>query len=111
MTPYILGTIAAFIASVSHIILKIGANKKKLVKGFSYFINFHTVTGYFLMFLSTLLNLYVFNKLDLKLAFLFFPLTYILVFILSILILKEKASSKKIISYLIILAGIIVFNS
>jgi drug/metabolite transporter (DMT)-like permease len=95
---------------IAQIILKRGANKKANSKVLNFFINPYTISGYFLMFSVTLINLFIFKHLDLKFAIVFLPSTFILVLLLSKLILKEKLSKKNLLSYIMIISGIIIFN-
>lgn len=107
---FTLGIFASVIAAVSHVILKKGADKKAGKKTIFFFLNWYTVLGYGLMFGSTLMNLHVFKFLELKYAFLFYPITFVLVFILSIFLLKEKVTKRKLLSYCLIVLGIFIFN-
>lgn len=111
MIKYILiGFIGVIVAAVAQIILKYGATSKANSKTLAFFINFYTISGYFLMFVVTLINLFIFRFLDLKYALIFLPSTYILVLLFSKIFLHEKFTKKNIISYSLIILGIIVFN-
>lgn len=107
---FIIGYIGVILAAVAQIILKFGAIRKKTGTKLAFFLNIYTIIGYFIMFLVTLLNLYILRFLDLKYVLIFLPSTYILVLLFSRIILKERIDKKNILSYLIIIVGIIVFN-
>jgi uncharacterized membrane protein len=111
MFNYILiGLLGSILATVSQLILKVGAKKRANSNRLRFFINPYTVVGYFLMLVVTLLNLYVFKFLDLKYALIFLPTTFILVLLFSTLILKERLINKNITGAFLIILGIIVFN-
>lgn len=111
MVSYIfMGFVAVVLASFAQLILKFGANKMRGVSGIAYYLNWHTVLGYFLMFLATLVNLFVFSKLDLKFALFFFPFNHIVIFLFSVLILKEEFNRKSLLGYAFVLLGMFVFS-
>lgn len=106
----IIGFVGVLVAAVAQIILKRGAERKSDSKKIHFFINLYTISGYFMMFLVTLVNLFIFKYLDLKYALIFLPSTYVLVLLFSRIFLKEKFSKKNILSYSLVIIGIIVFN-
>jgi len=107
---FFIGFIGVFLTALSQIILKLGAIKNASGSFIYFLINPYTIIGYTLMFLVTLINLYIFKVLDLKFALVFLPSSYILVLIFSVLILKEKIKKEKMVQYAIVMAGIILFN-
>jgi len=107
---FIIGYIGVILAAIAQIILKYGALRNVKSNRIHFFLNSYTIAGYFIMFVVTLLNLYILRYLDLKYVLIFLPSTYLFVLLFSWIILKEKFSKKNIISYVLILGGIIVFN-
>ena len=111
MLKYIaIGYIGVLLAAVAQIILKYGAIKKAHKGLLSFFVNIYTIIGYGLMLGITLINLYIFRFLDFKYVLILLPSTYVLVFLFSALILKEKIDRRKLLQYGIVLIGILVFN-
>lgn len=100
----ILFIISIGIASYSQILLKKGSNKKNI------YINVYTIIGYLLMLGSTVLTLITYKYINLSLGQLLQSLSFIFVTFLSLLLLKEKISKKKIIGIIIIIIGIVIFN-
>ncbi len=101
----------AFVASVmtgiSQVLLKKGANKEGNIK---IFFNFFTLTGYFVFFIITLMNLFVYKKLELKYSVIFMPLGFVFVMFFSVLLLKEKISKRKLLGIFVIILGVYIFN-
>ncbi|MBQ8092000.1 MAG: multidrug ABC transporter [Clostridia bacterium] len=110
-TQAVLAVLAAvFIASVSQLLLKAGANKSypTLIRQY---LNPYVVFGYALMVLSTLLFILAYHLgLGYKYGPVFEALAYPLILVFSFLFLKEKLTVKKIAGNLIIVAGIILFH-
>lgn len=111
MLNYILiGILGSILASISQLILKNGAVKKKNNSKLVFFINSYTIIGYGLFLIVTLINLYIFKYLDIKYSLIFLPTTFILVQLLSLIFLKERLKKKYVFGFVIILLGIIIFN-
>lgn len=104
---FLLAFLSSIFTGVSQVLLKLGA---KQGKGIKIFINIYTIIGYFIFFLITLVNLYVYKFLEMKYAVIFMPLGFLFVIIFSLIILKEKISKNKIIGILFIIIGVIIFN-
>ncbi|WP_028544006.1 EamA family transporter [Paenibacillus taiwanensis] len=94
--------------SVAQVFLKLGAvqNKSTFLK----IINLHTIVGYSLFFLATLLSVYSLKFISFKELTVIISLNYVVTLLLSILILKEKFTGRKVLSTLLIVFGVIVFN-
>jgi drug/metabolite transporter (DMT)-like permease len=107
---FLIGYIGVLLTAIAQIILKFGAIKKVNNGFLTFFINVYTFLGYGLMFGITLINLYIYRYLDIKYSLIFLPSTYILVFLFSSVILKEKIDRSRAIQYGIILLGVIIFN-
>ena len=73
------------------------------------YLNVYVISGYGLMFISSLLSVLAFKGLDYKFASVIDSFGYILVLVLSYLFFKEKLTKNKIIGSSIILIGIIIF--
>lgn len=96
------------LASVSQIILKIGAAKPHRNLFFEY-CNPPVILGYGLMVLSTVLTVVAFAHTSFKNAPVIEALGYVFVLVLSRAFLKEKITPKKLAGNLLILLGIAVF--
>lgn len=105
-----IGYIGVMVAALAQVLLKVGAKRNSNRHFIWLFLNGYTVTGYFMIFCVTLLSLYIFRYLDLKYALIFLPSTYIMVFIFSYLLLREKITRIKLLQYSIVVLGIVIFN-
>ena len=108
---YLVAAIAALITAFSQLALKLGAlygNKKNSV--LRSYLNPYTIIGYFLLFVVTLLSVYVFKYIDLKVSVVLLPMTFVFVTLLSFGVLKERFSRNNYIGSAIILIGIVVFS-
>ncbi|MGG1637089.1 EamA family transporter [Paenibacillus sp. NRS-1760] len=101
--------ILVLINSFAQILLKIGATKvgKKV---FFLRISPETIFGYLLFFIATLLSVYLLKFIEFKSLTLVIALNYVGTLVFSNLILKEKYTKIKVISTILIIAGVIVFN-
>lgn len=103
---YVLGVL---IASGAQIILKLSARKKydSIIREY---INVYVIIGYFMFFLSTIINIFALSKIDLSLGAALEALGYVFVAILSFAILKEKSTLKQMVGYVCIIVGVVVFS-
>lgn len=109
MIEYWLALIGSVVvASISQMLLK----KAALIEYENHikeYINVWVITGYFFMFLSTMLSIFAFTKLEYKNGAIIDSLGYVLVMILGRAIYKENITRNKIIGIIIILLGILIF--
>ena len=96
--------VSVFVASLSQILLKISANKTYRDRLHEY-LNPYVITGYGLLFLSTLLTMVALKKVPLSLSS-----SYIFVSLMGYLVLKERFTKRKLLGLLVILVGILVFS-
>jgi drug/metabolite transporter (DMT)-like permease len=108
---FLMAFLAVILTAFAQVLLKAGANRNKhhnnLVK--QYF-NIYVISGYGLFLLTTVLSVYAYRILPLKYAIIFLPFTFIFVILFSIFFFKEPLAKRQIISFLIILTGIIIYN-
>lgn len=99
---------SVILSSVSQILLKISARKAhgSFLKEY---LNPLVMIGYGLMVAATLTTIAAYQGMDYKNGPVIESLGYILVMVLSYFLLKEKVTLKKIIGYVMILAGVVVF--
>ena len=107
---YLYASIAVVLTAISQILLKVGADKTKSLKIIRRYLNYYVISGYLIFLVVTLINLYAYKYLPIKMAVIFLPFTFILVAVFSFLLLKEKMSKKHLISSLIIITGVIIYN-
>lgn len=98
----------AFLTAVSQLLLKQSASQEHR-NLLSEYLNWHVILAYAIFFGVLLANTYAYTKVDMKYGSIIDTLAYVFVFLLSIFILKEKASRKKLIGNLLIIAGIIIY--
>lgn len=97
------------IASFSQILLKIGANRPH-VSFLKDYLNVPVISGYALMFVSTLAAMLAYRGLSMMTVPIIEAIGFILVPILSRLFFKEKITKEKLIGIAIIAAGIVIYN-
>lgn len=102
-------TILILINGFAQILLKIGATTSRRTIPFTN-MSVHTAGGYFLFFISTILSVYLMQRINFKSFTLVIALNYVVAFILSVLILRENCSKQKVISTIFIVVGVIIFN-
>jgi len=107
----IIAFIAVILTAFAQVLLKAGANRNKhhnqLIKQY---INSYVISGYGLFLFVTVVNVYAYRILPLKYAIILLPFTLIFVTLFSMLFFKEALTTRQIISFLIILTGIIIYN-
>ena len=108
MIYYFIMVLSVLIASISQIILKIGANKKydSLTREY---LNFYVIGGYSLLILSTIITIIAYKGISYTSGPMIESLGYIFVLTLSYFVLKEKITKQMIIGNILIIIGIIVF--
>lgn len=101
---------AVFIASFAQILLKISANKRYKSTLYEY-LNMRVISAYFMVFVSLLLTIYAYRRIELRFTPMLDALAYIFVPGLSVLILKERLNIKKKIGIVIIVIGMVLFGA
>lgn len=98
---------AVLIATLAQVLLKKAAS----CKGASFlkkFFNPRVLFAYFLMFLSTFINLFAFRHLDLRYAPAIGATGFVMVFFLSFLCFGEKPTVRKLLGTSLIIAGVLI---
>lgn len=101
--------ILVLVNSCAQLLLKIGSSKKSITKTVIK-INIQIISGYLLLFISTIISVYLLNFINFKSLTIVIALNYVSTLILSNLVLKEKYTKQKIVSTIIIVFGVITFN-
>lgn len=93
------------IVSIAQVMLKKGAIGKTI---YGIPLNLKISSGYLLLLISTLLNVYALQEIPLKKVTILLPLTFIFIGIFSKFILKEHFSISMLIGYIFILSGVYI---
>lgn len=111
LTPqicYAAAIIAAFVTALSQILLKTQANTTGSKGFFSKFLNVRVVVSYGLLFLTLAINQVALRYVPLSVMPCITATSFVWVFVMGALILKEKVSARKAIGVAIIIAGVII---
>lgn len=107
-SSYLLAFFAVFVASVSQILLKKSAkieHKHWIYK----FLNWRVIVGYALLFATTIINVFAYRGIELKVTPMIEATGIIWVTLLAVFFLEEKPSRRSIASIAVTIIGIIVF--
>ncbi len=96
------------LTAVSQVLLRSGARNKSSLLGS--FLNPHTIVGYGLFLLVTVLNVYAMQVIPLKTVTAWISMTYVATMILSRWVLKEELNGRMVAGAGLIVAGIVVFS-
>ena len=108
---YVAAVIAVLITAFAQLFLKLGAMYGKSNNSLLHsYLNPHTIFAYSLLLLASLLNIYAYKYINLKIAVVLLPVIYLLVALLSFKFLRERFSKNNFIGATIILIGIIIFG-
>ncbi len=104
---YLLFLFSVFVSSISQIILKKSADRKHDTRLKEY-LNPHVIGAYSFFILSTVLTTLAYRGVPLSLGPVLESTGYVYVAILSVLVLKEKMTRKKLLGNILIIIGILV---
>jgi drug/metabolite transporter (DMT)-like permease len=112
MLKYFVIAIAAIILTAfAQILLKLGADKNiNQTKWIKHYMSLYILVGYSIFFIVTIVNLYVYKYLPLKYSVILLPLVFFFVTVFSFLFFNEKLTKRKLMSYLLIIVGVVVYN-
>ncbi|HIS31583.1 MAG TPA: EamA family transporter [Candidatus Limivivens intestinipullorum] len=108
--PFILIMAAgALFSAISQLLLKQSANQthESFLKEY---LNWRVITAYGIFCAVLAANTYAYTRVDMKYGSIIDTLTYVFVFLLSVLILKEPVTKRKLLGNLLIVAGIFVYG-
>ena len=106
---YLLMLISAAMTASSQILLKISANRTHKSRSCEY-LNPLVITAYALFGSVLLLNVYIYTVIDYRFGVVINAMASLLVMLLSVLILKEKLTGRRILGNALVLLGVIVFT-
>ena len=98
----------AFITALSQILLKTQANTTGDKGFFSKFLNVRVIASYGLLFLTLAINQVALRYVPLSVMPCITATSFVWVFVMGALILKEKVSPRKALGVAIIIAGVII---
>ena len=104
----LLALMSVVIASLSQVMLKVGAGKKYSSKIREY-LNFYVVTGYGMLFVSMVLTIVAYRHLSYLSVPVVEAVGYVLVPVLSYFVFKETLTKRKLLGIAFILIGIIIY--
>lgn len=112
---FILATISIVLTAVGQLLLKIGANYHdlsiRIPQLLKPYLNQYTIPGYGMLFLVTILSIYILEDMPLKVFFpLFISSNLIAIAVLSYFILHESFTYRKVIGICLIMSGILIFS-
>lgn len=106
---YLAAFMGVFLTAISQLLIKQGTRKAK--KGALWlYLNAYMLTAYFILVLVTLLSLYAYREIPLKVGLMLAPLALILVVLLSSWLLGERLTRLQVLGAVVILLGMTVFN-
>ena len=106
---YVLAFSEVFVASLSQILLKQSAETEH--KNIIYkFLNWRVILGYALLFGTTIINVFAYRGVELKVTPMIESTGIIWVTILAVWFLKERPSKRALLSIAVTVIGIIVFS-
>ncbi|MCD7765744.1 MAG: EamA family transporter [Lachnospiraceae bacterium] len=107
-TYVLLMVLAAFLAAVSQVLLKVSAGREH--KGLlGEYLNGYVITGYGLLALSLLMNMWAYQGVEYRFGPVINAVSYVFVLILGRLFLKEKITARKLLGNVLIICGIVVY--
>jgi drug/metabolite transporter (DMT)-like permease len=106
---YLAAFMGVFLTAISQLLMKQGARKAR--KGaLRLYLNVYMLTAYFTLVVVTLLNLYAYREIPLKVGLMLAPLALIFIGVLSSWLLEERLTRMQILGAFVILIGVTVFN-
>lgn len=101
--------LSSFLASISQVLLKKSA-KRTYSQKIKEFVNPYVISGYILLMLTMVMNVFAFQYLPYKVGPIISTLSYVFVFLLSYFIFKEKITKQKFLGIILIICGVLLFN-
>jgi multidrug transporter EmrE-like cation transporter len=104
---FILFLVSVFISSISQILLKKSADKE-YENTLKEYLNPRVIAAYSIFLISTVLTTIAYRGVPLSIGPVLESTGYVYIAVLSVFVLKEKMSKKKILGNVLIIAGILV---
>jgi multidrug transporter EmrE-like cation transporter len=111
----ILSIISILLTAIGQLLLKVGANSRHgarwIPQSLKPYLNRYTIAGYGLLFIVTILSIYILEGMPLKFFFpLFISGNLVMITIFSKIFLHESFTSYKIVGICMIISGILLFS-
>lgn len=111
MTEYIvLAAAAVALTAVSQMLLKTAAVRSAGWHFVRRYLNLRVLSAYTIFIAVTMMNVYAYKYLPIKMVVLFLPFTFVLVLLFSMVFLGERMNRRQLQGALIILAGVVLYN-
>lgn len=114
MIAYVALLLMVVLSTLGQIFIKKGAHKLVFGNGIATlarsFFNVNVIAGSAFVVAAPLAYLYALTLVDLRIAFSFTGLNYVLVFLSGFFIFKEKVTSLHVAGIMVVVAGVVVFN-
>lgn len=107
---YVLAICSTFMAAVGQVYLKQYSICEK-GKGLRKIFHFYLILSVVFFLCSTFLSIYVLKKLSFTIFYTLTALNFVFIALLSAIVLKEKVDKTKVIGIVIIVLGLVIFNS
>ena len=95
------------LTATSQLLMKKGA-MTVLKNSLSIYLNLYTISGYMILLCVMIINVIIFQHLDMTTIIFFMPITYILLAFFSWGFFKEKITKNKVLATIMILIGILL---
>lgn len=105
---YVLFLLSVLLSSLSQVVLKKSADKKYKSRIAEY-LNPHVIGAYSVFVLATVLTTFAYRVVPLSMGPVLEATGYIYIAILSVLVLKEKLSLRRILGNVLIIAGVLIY--
>ncbi len=99
---------SVLISSISQVLLKMAANHTYKTRIREY-LNIYVITAYGIFLISSLLTMIALRVVPYNRSPIIESMSYVFIPVMSLLILKEKISRRRILSIAIILVGVVIF--
>jgi small multidrug resistance pump len=110
LESYFCAYLAVLFTAMSQVLMKAGSVGSAGRHWLRSYLNVRTLGAYFLLFATTILNTYAYRRLQLRVAVIVLPVTFILVGVFSIVFFKERLSKRQLAGACAIIAGIVIYN-
>lgn len=100
---------AVLLTVFSQFLLKRGARSDRRHR-FAIWLNALTLSGYAILLVVTLMNLYAYTVIPIRANVFLLPLVFLLVTVMSVVALHERLTRMQVVGCLLIAAGVAVFN-
>lgn len=101
--------LAVFGSSVSQVLLKM-ASEKKYDNFIGQYLNSTVIVAYVIFFIGNLAAIYTYKVIPLSLGGILDATGYIYTMIFGVVIFKERLNTRKIVSIILILSGIVIYS-